>query len=128
MRYAYAPNEPLAQELRTIIQIQRRSTSVDDYGQQLDVWNVTSTPRASFKPDIRQDAGSEFNESQTPLARNRMFVTLRGGIEVDAADRIYVVNSDGTMVKNGDILDIKEVMDMRGRWIYLRVNRLGDVA
>jgi len=117
MRSTYAPREPLAQELRHTVQVQRRSSTLDDLGVQIDSWTTTASPRAAIKPD----GGRELQASQAPLAWTAMLVTVRApGLTIDPADRL--------LLSNGDILDIREILDdgLRGRWLYLRCEKTGS--
>lgn len=108
MKNAYAPREPLAQELRYVAQIQRRSETQDSFGTPLDSWSTYANVRASLNPTD----GKEFEASASTQALTNVLITIRGGVVVRAKDRIVV---------NNTIFEIKAIVDAgyRGRWLYL---------
>ncbi len=100
-----------ANECRHTIQIQKKSVSLDDYGQQVNTWTTFVTTKASIRPAKAQERmqGSQMTASLTHTIATRYQAVLGAPIAM-AAMRILF---------NGRVINIlsARILEEKNQWI-----------
>lgn len=99
-------------ELRRKISIQKRSTTLDDYGQQIDVWTEVVSTMASMRAarrSLEREAGMQVGGSLTHTIATRYQAVLTPPLEVAAWRIVY----------NGRIIGIisARILEEKDKWI-----------
>jgi SPP1 family predicted phage head-tail adaptor len=101
-----------ANECRHTIQIQQKSVSLDDYGQQVNTWTTLVTTKASIRPARRSEekvSGGQVMGSLTHTIATRYQSDL--GLPIDMAAMRILFNSRVINIVSARILEEKN------RWI-----------
>lgn len=100
-----------ANECRHLISIQRRSTTKDDYGQNVNTWATVSTTRASIRPKggLEAVAGREMQAKLSHTVAVRYQATLVPPLEASTWRILF-----GTRILN---IITSRNLEEKNRWI-----------